>query len=309
MSAAGIAQKEASAVNDIQAVNYAFERRSIWGHLMRTAFRQGWVDVAGVSTRYVQAGPSDAPVVVMLHGTGSSWECFSANLEAHAKHFNCYAIDMVGSGLTDKPDYDYEIPVYVEHVRNFMLAMGIAKASLIGVSLGAWVSCRFALTHPAMVDKLTLLASSGRIVNRETMGRTRGIRTRAVDDPSWENIKPVFNSILYREEDRIDDIISVRQSIYRDPAMKRAMEHILCLQIDEVRTRNLITDDEWRRIAAPTLVILAPDDNPDYFETGKAIAELMPDARTFVINEVKHWAQFEKPDVFNRVNLEFLTGA
>ncbi len=287
-------------------VDYSFERRSIWGHLMRTPFTQGWVDVAGVSTRYVQAGPKDAPVLIMLHGTGSSWECFSANIEAHSKHFNCFAIDMIGSGLTDKPDYDYEIPVYVEHVRGFLAAKGITKASLVGVSLGAWVSCRFALTHPDMVDRLTLLASSGRIVNRETMGRTRGIRTRAVDDPSWENIKPVFNSILYREEDRIDDIISVRQSFYRDPGMKRAMDHILCLQIDEVRTRNLITDDEWRTIRAPTLIILAPDDHADYYETGKAIAQMIPRAETFEISQVKHWAQFERPDLFNDVNLRFL---
>ena len=118
-------------------IDVKFEHRSIWGHLMRTSFQQGWVDVAGVRTRYVQAGPADAPAVVMLHGTASSWECFSANLHQHSKHFNCYAIDMVGSGLTDKPDYDYEIPVYVAHVRGFMAAMNIKRASLIGVSLGA----------------------------------------------------------------------------------------------------------------------------------------------------------------------------
>jgi pimeloyl-ACP methyl ester carboxylesterase len=289
-------------------IDVKFEHRSIWGHLMRTSFRQGWVDVAGVSTRYVQAGPADAPAVIMLHGTASSWECFSANLQEHSKQFNVYAIDMVGSGLTDKPDYDYEIPVYVEHVRGFMAAMGIARASLVGVSLGAWVSSRFALTHPDLIDRLTLLASSGRIVNRETMGRTRGIRNKAVDDPSWENIKPVFNSILYSEADRINDIICVRQSIYKDPAMRRAMDHILCLQQEEIRTRNLISDDEWRRIAAPTLIILAPDDHADYYDTGNAISQLIPDARTFEIREVKHWAQFESPDVFNQVNIDFLRG-
>lgn len=287
-------------------IDTRFEHRSIWGHLMRTSFRQGWVDAGGISTRFVQAGPPDAPAVVMLHGTASSWECFCANLEAHSKHFNTFAIDMIGTGLSDKPDYDYEIPTYVEHVRAFMTAVGLRKASLVGVSLGAWVSSRFALTHPDMLEKLTLLASSGRIVNRATMGRTRGIRTRAVDDPSWGNIKPVFDSILYREEDRINDIICVRQSTYRDPAMKRAMEHILCLQQDEVRTRNLIHDDEWGRIAAPTLIVLAPDDHADYYDTGKAISKLIPNARTWEVREVKHWAQFEKPDEFNEVNIRFL---
>lgn len=285
-----------------------FEHRSIWGHLMRTSFRQGWVDAGGISTRYVQAGPPDAPALVMLHGTGSSWECFCANLEAHACEYNCFALDMVGSGFTDKPDHDYEIPVYVDHVRRFMDAVGVEKASFMGVSLGAWVSAQFALTYPEMVGTLTLLAPSGRIANRETMGRTRGVRTRAVDDPSWENIKPVFNSILYREEDRIPDIIAVRQAVYRLPEMKRAMDHILCLQQEDIRPRNLIADTDWQRIRARTLIILAPDDAADYYQTGLAISKLIPAAQTFEIRGVKHWAQFENPTLFNRIHLAFLNG-
>ncbi len=284
------------------------QHRSIWGHLMRVPFEQAWADADGVSTRYVRAGPKDAPALIMLHGTGSSWECFCATLESHSKHFNCFAIDLAGSGFSDKPDVPYEIPFYVEHVRAFMDAVGVSKASFMGVSLGAWVTSRFVITYPERVEKITLLASSGLIVNKETMGRTIGVRSKAVDDPSWENIKPVFNSILFAEKDRIPDLIQLRQQIYLQPEMKRAMDHILVLQQEEVRQRNNITEDEWRTVQKPVLIILAPDDNPDYLVTGKRIAELAPNARTFEITGVKHWAHFEKPDVFNPVNLEFLRG-
>lgn len=282
------------------------EHRSIWGHLLRVPFRQDWVDAGGVRTRYAQAGPKGAPALIMLHGTGSSWECFCANLEAHSKHFNCYAIDMVGSGFSDKPNEPYEIPVYVEHVRKFMDAVGVQRASFIGVSLGAWVTGRFAVTHPDRIEKLTLLAPSGLIVNRETMTRTKGVRTRAVDDPSWDNIKTVFNSILYKEEDRINDLVQVRQIIYQQPEMKGAMDNILVLQREEVRVRNLISEDEWRGVTAPILIVLAPDDNEDYYVTGKRIAEIAPNARTLEVREVKHWAHFEKPAWFNQHNIEFL---
>lgn len=281
--------------------------RSIWGHLMRTPFQQGWIDAGGVSTRYIQAGPKDAPAIVMLHGTGSSWECFCANIGALSQHFNCYAIDMIGTGFGDKPDKPYEIPVYVQHVHDFMKAVGLERASLIGVSLGAWVTARFAVTHPGMCEKLILLAPSGMIVNRETMARTKGVRGNAINDPSWDNIKTVFNSILYKEEDRIADLVQVRQVMYQQPDMKRAMDNILVLQNADVRERNILTEDEWRSIKAPTLIVLAPDDNPDYYTTGKRACELIPDCTSIEIVGVKHWAQFETPDLFNTTAIKFLS--
>jgi pimeloyl-ACP methyl ester carboxylesterase len=285
------------------------EYRSIWTHLMTTPFRQDWIDVGGVRTRYVQAGDPDKPAVVMLHGTAGTWECFAANLGAHAKHFNCYAFDMVGSGFSDKPDRDYEIPVYAEHVRNFMAAVGLKRASIIGVSLGAWVACRLAVDHPALVEKLTLLSSSGMLANLQTMGSIRSVRSKAVDDPSWETIKSIFVPLIYDEKNRIPDLIAIRQATYRQPEMKKAMAHILCLQDPDVRPRNLLSEDEWRSLAAPTLVIAAPDDREEYYETAMRIRELAKDARVVEVEGVKHWGQFEKPDLFNAINIEFLLEA
>jgi 2-hydroxy-6-oxonona-2,4-dienedioate hydrolase len=284
----------------------SYEHRSIWGHLMKLAFRQDYVDAGGISTRYVQAGDPDAPPLIMLHGTGSSWECFCATLESHARHFNCLAIDMAGSGFSERPDEPYEIGFYVDHVLKFMDAMKIERASFIGVSLGAWVTSRLVVDHPERADRITLLAASGLMINPATMARTKGVRNAAVDDPSWENIKPVFNSILYKEEDRIPDLIQLRQAIYREPGMKQAMANILVLQNEDVRRRNLVTEAEWRGVKAPVFIILAPDDNPDYTTTGRRIAELAANVRTLTIDHVKHWAHFEAPDIFNPANLAFL---
>jgi 2-hydroxy-6-oxonona-2,4-dienedioate hydrolase len=284
------------------------EHRSIWTHLMEASFRQGWIDAGGIRTRYVQAGNPQAPALVMLHGTAGSWECFCANLAAHAAHFNCFAFDLVGSGFTDKPDVDYEIPVYVSHVADFMRAVGLDRASLIGVSLGAWIAARFAVAHPAMVEKMSLLAASGLIANAQTMGQIRSVRTKAVDDPSWENMQTVFLTLIHDERNRIPDLVAARQRIYRQPEMKQAMAHILCLQDPAIRTRNLIAEDDWRRIQAPTLLVAAPDDKEDYYRTALRAAELIPDARVVEMRGVAHWAQFEDPETFNRINLDFLLG-
>lgn len=284
------------------------DHRSVWTHLLRTPFTQGFVDAGGIRTRYVQAGDRNAPAVVMIPGTASSWESFCANIDAHAQHFNVLALDLVGSGFSDKPDRDYEIPVYVTHVLAFMDAMGVRKASLIGVSLGAWIASRIAVDHPDRVGKLVLLAASGMISHTQTMGRIRGTRTKAVDDPSWPNVQSVFEPLIYRPEDRIDDIIAVRQAAYRQPEMRRAMEHILCLQNPEIRARNLIAEDEWRGIQAPALIVVAPDDSEMFFQTATRAAQLMPKAQTLEIRRVKHWPHFERPDLFNPASIAFLRG-
>lgn len=280
--------------------------RSVWAHMMQTPFRQDYVDVGGVRTRYMQAGPTNAPGVVMLHGTAGTWEGFCANIPAHAEHFNCYAIDMVGSGFSSKPDFDYEIPVYVAHVRGFMKAVGLKKASFIGVSLGAWVAAKLAVDHPELVDKLTLLAASGLIMNKDTMGGIRSRRTKAVDDPSWENIKAIFSSLILDERNRIPDLIAVRQATYRQPEMKRAMDHVLCLQDPAVRPRNLIPEEDWKKIKAPTLVVAAPDDKEDFYQTALRVSKLIPNARMVEKKGVAHWAQFEEPAFFNQVSIDFL---
>ncbi len=282
--------------------------RSIWMHLIDTPFRQDWVDVGGVRTRYLQAGRADAPTVLMLHGTAGSFECFAPNIASHAQHFNCLAIDMVGSGFTDKPDRDYQIPDYVAHAHGFLKVMGVKRASIIGVSLGAWVACRFALTYPDMTDKLSLMSAAGMFANLENMKRIRGGRSKAVEDPRWENIKPIFDHLLYKEESRIPDIIAVRQAAYRQPQMARAMQHILCLQDPDIRPRNLISEAEWKSIKNPALLIGAADDPDEYLDTARIVSRLMPNARYVEMREVGHWPQFENPEVFNKLNLDFLLG-
>ena len=104
--------------------------RSMWTDLQGVSFSQDYVRVGDVDTRYLQAGSSDKPELIFLHGTGGHAEAYVRNLSAHAEHFNTYAIDMLGHGFTGKPDYDYEIPRYIDYLLGFIDALGIDKVPL-----------------------------------------------------------------------------------------------------------------------------------------------------------------------------------
>ncbi len=279
--------------------------KSVWMYMHGTDFRQGTADIQGIRTRFVQAGPADAPCVVMLHGTGGSWETFCANLPAFSKHFNCYALDMVGCGFSAKPDYPYEIAVYMNHVLGFMDAMKVSRAHLVGVSLGAWVAARLAHNHPDRIGRLALTSVAGLIADPATMARIRAGRGKAVEDPSWSNVKAIFQKLILDEKYRMDDLVGVRQASYRLPDMKRAMDHILVLQDPEIRTRNLLTEDEWRHISSPALLIGSVDDPDTYLETARRVAKLMPHARYVEMRHVGHWAHYEDFETFNKLAIPF----
>lgn len=280
--------------------------RSIWMHLREVEFAQRFVSVDGVRTRIIEAGPADAPPVVLLHGTGGHWETFAPNLPALTAHYRCIAIDMIGNGFTDKPDYDYEISVYVRHVLGVLDALGIQRASFIGMSLGAWVSARIAVDHPDRMDKLILMSPAGLVATASNMARIRAERTKAVEDPSWESIHAVFEHLIADEKNRIPDIIALRQAIYRLPETRETIDHLLILQDREARDRNLITEKEWESIEAPTLVVASGKDHGEYQSTARQVARLIPDSRVFEMPEVRHWPHFEDPEAFADAALRFL---
>jgi 2-hydroxy-6-oxonona-2,4-dienedioate hydrolase len=284
------------------------EYRSLWTLLREVEFCQRRIDVGGVSTRIAEAGDPASPAVILLHGTGGHWEAYAANLGPLSQHFHCIAIDMVGNGFTDKPDYDYEIGVYVGHVTGVLDALGVPTASFIGMSLGSWVAARFALDHPERTGKLILQSPAGLIATAENMARIRAERTRAVEDPSWDSIKAMFDHLIADEANRIPDLIALRQAIYRLPETRQAIDHVLILQDPDARERNLLAPEQWSSIKAATLVVASGKDHGEYQSTARQVARLIPNAEVLEMPAVRHWPAFEDPAAFNAAALRFLRG-
>jgi len=282
--------------------------RSIWGWLRDVPFSQQWIDVDGISTRVATAGAEDKPAVVMLHGTGGHWEAYAPNLKALSQHFRCVCLDMVGNGYSDKPDYPYETFVYVRHVARTLDVLGVDKVSLIGMSLGAWVAARFALELPQRTEKVILMSPAGLMARAENMARIKRQRTAAVDNPDWETIKAMFVHLIADERNRIPDIIALRQAIYRMPETRDTVQHMLALQEPETRKRNLLTEEQWQSIQAPTLVVASGKDYAEYESTARRILKLLPNAQVLEMPHVAHWPNFEDPEFFNKAAVEFLLG-
>jgi len=281
---------------------------SFWADLRAGSFSQGYLDAAGIRTRYLHAGTRGKPPLILIHGTGGHAEAYTRNLIAHGEHFDTYAIDLVGHGWSDKPLAPYEIGVYVRHLGAVLDALGITRAHLSGESLGGWVAARFALEHPQRVDRLVLNTTGGATFDLAVMERIKTLSTAAVENPSWDTIKARLEWLMADPAVVTDDLIACRQAIYAQPAMRAAMPHVLCLQEPDIRRRNNLSDAEWAAIHAPTLVLWTDKDPTGAVSVGERIAGLMPHARLEVMTRCGHWPQFEDAPRFNALHIAFLTG-
>lgn len=279
---------------------------SIWADLQGTAFSQGYVDAAGIRTRYLHAGDRSKPSLVFLHGTGGHAEAYVRNLAAHGEHFSTWAIDMLGHGHTDKPDWDYEVPRYVGHLAAFLDAVGIERTALSGESLGGWVASHFTVAHPGRVTKLVLNTAGGDRIVPETLARIRQMTMAAVEDPGSARLRERLEWLMYDKTLVHDDLVESRRRIYAAPGMKTAMGHVLSMHTPEARQRFALTEAQWASIVAPTLVLWTSHDPTAPVAVGERLASLIPGAKLVVMQNCGHWPQFEDAGAFNRLHIDFL---
>jgi pimeloyl-ACP methyl ester carboxylesterase len=134
-----------------------------WG-----AFR---LRLSGVRSRHVQAGPyrlhyleaGVGPPLLLVHGLASSaTQDWGRLIGPLGRRFHVFAPDLPGFGESERPPgADYSIPMQVEAVRGFMTAVGLGKARVAGLSMGGWIVCRLAGSHPDRVERLVVVDAAG----------------------------------------------------------------------------------------------------------------------------------------------------
>ncbi|MBC7648677.1 MAG: alpha/beta hydrolase [Vitreoscilla sp.] len=120
------------------------------------------IDVAGTRLHVRDSGPKTAPAVVFLHGFGASLHTWEPWANILAKDLRVIRIDLPGSGLS-LPDStgDYTDKCSLQIINALMDKLGLARASLLGNSIGGRIAWTFAGTYPNRVDKLVLVSPDG----------------------------------------------------------------------------------------------------------------------------------------------------
>jgi pimeloyl-ACP methyl ester carboxylesterase len=115
------------------------------------------VSVDGLNIFYREAGPKDAPTLLLLHGLPSSSRMFQPLFERLADNFHLIAPDYPGFGHSDWPDpkqFDYTFDHIARVMVDFTQALGLARYTLYMQDYGGPVGFRMILAHPERVEAL-----------------------------------------------------------------------------------------------------------------------------------------------------------
>jgi pimeloyl-ACP methyl ester carboxylesterase len=115
------------------------------------------VTVEGLNIFYREAGPKDAPTLLLLHGLPSSSRMFQPLFERLADNYHLVAPDYPGFGHSDWPDpkqFDYTFDRLARVVCAFTQALGIQRYTLYMQDYGGPVGFRMILAHPDRVEAL-----------------------------------------------------------------------------------------------------------------------------------------------------------
>jgi pimeloyl-ACP methyl ester carboxylesterase len=118
--------------------------------------KEGKVKVADGNMFYRHQGEG-APLI-LIHAMGLSSELWLPTMDALSKKFSVYAPDLIGHGDSDKPDLKYQVIDHAKRIVEFMDAMGIKQAAVMGSSIGAMICIELSINFPERVTKQVLVA-------------------------------------------------------------------------------------------------------------------------------------------------------
>ena len=117
------------------------------------------VSIDGVNVFYREAGPANAPAVVLLHGFPSSSNMFRNLIPALADRYHVIAPDYPGFGHSDMPDrgqFRYSFARFADITDTLLTRLGVSRYALYVMDYGAPVGYRLALKHPERVTALVI---------------------------------------------------------------------------------------------------------------------------------------------------------
>jgi 3-oxoadipate enol-lactonase len=260
------------------------------------------VDVDGLSINYDVQG--DGEPLLLIPYLSADHACYAFQLPAYTEHFSCISVDLPGSGESDKPQGPYATDVYADQLSGFLGAIGVERAHVAGVSLGAAVGMHLAARHPERVRTLSLHSSwdrtDGYLRTVVELWRSLARAAPTVADAVIDAVFPFcFTPEMYVE--RPDDVKGLADFVRSRPA--QPLEALLS-QSEAVLAHD--ASGALGAITAPTLVTFGARDLVTSTRFAAPLTNGIAGSELVVFDHLSHAGLHEDPDAFNRVTVDFL---
>jgi pimeloyl-ACP methyl ester carboxylesterase len=263
--------------------------------------RMAYMDVA-------PAGQANGRTVVLLHGMNFSGYYWANPIDVLRKEgFRVVVTDQIGFGRSSKPIIPYNFHDMALNTKRVLEHLGIAKAAIVGHSMGGMLAARFAASYPDVTERVVMYAPIGLTDARwerpyrstdeaykATLGLTyqqvfATIRRYFPTPEAWKPEYEKFARIQYAwtlggDWPRLAMVRALlQQMVYTDPVVY-----------------------DWAHIKVKAMVLGGEKDGANFPERAKHIAATIPGGQAVVVPNAGHVLHMELPDVFYRELLKFL---
>ena len=259
-----------------------------------------YLELHGNRLAYQDEGQGDA--ILLLHGMAGSSQTWRSVIRPLSRKYRVIAPDLLGHGMSAKPRSDYSLGAFAVLLRDLLDELGVARATVVGHSLGGGVAMQFVYQHPDYCERLVLIGSGG-------LGPDVGWTLRLLSAPGAELIMPIIapQPVLTAgekvrswfakmgiESPRGGEIWNAYSS-FSDAETRQAF----------LRTLRSVVDYRGQAVSAlnrlnvradmPIMAIWGEQDAIIPVQHAYAALEARPDARVEVMPGVGHFPQVERP--------------
>lgn len=263
-----------------------------------TDVRHRRLDLGGIEIFYREAGPADAPVLLLPHGYPCSSFEFRRYMPALADRWRCLAPDFPGAGLSATPGgHDYSFDGQADFLDRFLASLGITRFAIYLHDFGSQIGLRLAIRDPSRVA--ALIVQNGDIYEDALGPKYEGLKqTWAL--PPEEGRRKLRDGIT-KEEFRREFLNDVRPELAEMippdlwelhwPMMTEDRKTIAASVI-----HDLATNLDWfpryqsylRENRPPTLIVWGPQDGYMPEKSARAYLRDLPDAELHLLDG-GHW--------------------
>jgi len=255
-----------------------------------------------ITMNYDQQG-SGEPLVLIPY-LAADYACYAFQVAEYSKHFTCISVDLRGTGESDKPDGTYSTELFADDVAALMQALGLGKAHVSGLSLGAATGMWLAAKYPDRVKSLSLHSAWSQsdpflktvVESWQVMARALG----SVPEMVIQGIFPwCFTPELYAEKP--DYIKALADFVRGRPAQP----------LDAfIRESNAViahdAQAQLAKIRAPTQITFGRHDMVTSTRFADRIKNGIKGSELLIFEGCSHAPIYEKVEEFNQKSLAFL---
>ena len=265
-----------------------------------------------LDTFYLEAG--QGPPVVLLHGLGATGASMLPTLAELSHDHRVLAPDLPGFGDSDKPVRAYDPEFYARWLVAFLDATGVARADVVGNSMGGRIAIEAGLVAPERVDHLVLYAPSLAFKRfREATPLVRLVAAEVAAMPMMAPRPLVMATLrmMFARPERLrdawyeaaaDEFVRVFATARGRMAVFSAARQIYLEEAEGER-------GFWERLPAlsrPALFLWGDRDQLVPYRFAPHVEAVLPQARSIVLEYCGHVPQFEHPERTHRLVREFL---